>query len=165
MYRATKAIDPTRPVIDTSGSFHVVTDIYDVHDYEQDPNKFKEYYSKISEGIVNDETERNPIYRGRQKYDGVLPFFISEYGGIKWSSDSENSWGYGNAPQTEDEFIQRYKGLTEVILNHEDIMGFCYTQLYDVEQEQNGLMTYDRKFKFDPEIFRKINTQTAAIEK
>ena len=43
-------------------------------------------------------------------------------------------------------------------------MGFCYTQLYDVEQEVNGLMTYDRKFKFDPEIFRKINTQKAAIE-
>ena len=159
VYRVTKAIDPTRPVIDTSGNFHVVTDIYDVHDYEQAPTAFAENYSKISEGIVNDETERSPINRGRQKYDGVLPFFISEYGGIKWSSDNENSWGYGTAPQTEDEFIQRYKGLTEAILNHEDIMGFCYTQLYDVEQEQNGLMTYDRKFKFDPEIFKKINTK------
>lgn len=99
------------------------------------------------------------VLRGRQKYDTNLPFFISEYGGIKWSSDNENSWGYGDAPKTDDEFIQRYKGLTEEILKHKDIMGFCYTQLYDVEQEQNGLMTYDRKFKFDPEIFKKINTK------
>ena len=44
-------------------------------------------------------------------------------------------------------------------------MGFCYTQLYDVEQETNGLMTYQREFKFPPEIIRKINAQIAAIEK
>lgn len=43
-------------------------------------------------------------------------------------------------------------------------MGFCYTQLYDVEQEQNGLMTYGREFKFNPEIIKAINTQKAAIE-
>ncbi len=165
VYRTTKAIDATRPVIDTSGNFHVVTDIFDVHDYEQDPTAFAENYSRLSEGIANDTISRNPAISDRQKYDTRKPFFISEYGGIKWSNDSENSWGYGSAPKTEEEFIQRYKGLTEAILNHEGIMGFCYTQLYDVEQEQNGLMTYDRKFKFAPEIFRKINTQTAAIEK
>ena len=50
-------------------------------------------------------------------------------------------------------------------MNNEIIMGFCYTQLYDVEQERNGLMTYNRKFKFDPEIFREINSRIAAIEK
>ena len=33
-----------------------------------------------------------------------------------------------------------------------------------MEQEQNGLMTYERKFKFDPDIFREINTQKAAME-
>ena len=43
-------------------------------------------------------------------------------------------------------------------------MGFCYTQLYDVEQEMNGCMTYDRKFKFEPELFYAINTRKAAIE-
>jgi len=42
--------------------------------------------------------------------------------------------------------------------------GFCYTQLYDIEQEVNGLYTYDRKPKFDPAIIREINQQTAAIE-
>jgi hypothetical protein len=43
--------------------------------------------------------------------------------------------------------------------------ALCYTQLTDVEQEQNGLYTYDRKPKFDPAIFRAILTQEAAIEK
>ena len=43
-------------------------------------------------------------------------------------------------------------------------MRFCYTQLTDVEQEVNGLYTYDRKPKFDPEIIRQIVSAKAAIE-
>ncbi len=48
------------------------------------------------------------------------------------------------------------------------MFGFCYTQLYDIEQEQNGLYTYDRTKKFDEEIYdriRAVNTKLAAIEK
>ena len=44
------------------------------------------------------------------------------------------------------------------------IMGFCYTQLTDVEQEQNGVLTYDRTFKFAPERFAAIFGKKAAIE-
>ena len=161
VYEVTKALDPTRPCIDTSGNFHVVTDIFDVHDYWQNPKEFAEFYK---DGKLNCQVQRNPAQKFRQTYDGVLPAFVSEYGGARWSGQDNNSWGYGNAPKTEEEFIERYKGLTEAILKCEHIMGFCYTQLYDVEQEVNGLMTYDRKFKFDPEVFKKINTQKAAIE-
>jgi hypothetical protein len=38
------------------------------------------------------------------------------------------------------------------------IAGICYTQLYDVEQEINGLMTYGRRMKFDPAAIREINS-------
>ena len=34
--------------------------------------------------------------------------------------------------------------------------GFCYTQLYDIEQEQNGLYTYSREPKFSEEIMAKM---------
>lgn len=50
------------------------------------------------------------------------------------------------------------------MLFNPNILGFCYTQLYDIEQEINGLYTYDRKPKFDPAIFKAINEQKAAIE-
>ncbi len=43
--------------------------------------------------------------------------------------------------------------------------GFCYTQLTDVEQEVNGLLTYHRKPKFDLAAIHAINSQQAAIEK
>ena len=42
------------------------------------------------------------------------------------------------------------------------MFGFCYTQLYDIEQEQNGLYTYDREPKFDMTVFHGINSARAA---
>ena len=162
VYDVTKVIDKTRPVIDTSGNYHVAADIFDVHDYEQDPEKFEGYYSRINEGIIEDQVYRNPSQRCFQEYKGG-PTFVSEYGGIRWAEGDEG-WGYGNAPKTEEEFLDRYKRLTDILLDNPYMLGFCYTQLYDVEQEVNGLMTYDRKFKFDPEIIKKINERKAAIE-
>ena len=163
VYLATKSADPTRPCIDTSGNYHVVTDIYDVHDYEQNVEIFKNHYDELSNG---GELWDQVNHRGtgvRQQYDGKLPVFISEYGGIGWTKE-EKAWGYGNMPKSEEEFIQRFCGLTSAILDNPRIMGLCYTQLTNVEQEQNGLYTYDRQPKFDVNIFREVLTKKAAIE-
>lgn len=166
IYDYTKAVDPTRPCIDTSGNFHVKTDIYDVHDYRYDPVEFKKSYDKL---VTDGELYEHVLIDNpnRQKYNGE-PTFVSEYGGIKWEADKEfKSWGYGVDVKTEEELAQRYCGLTEALLQNEKMLGFCYTQLYDVEQEQNGLFTYDRKPKFKEEIYAKIkaaNTKKAAIE-
>lgn len=89
--------------------------------------------------------------------------FMSEYGGIRWTN-AEDGWGYGNAPKTEEEFKERYKGLTDALLDNPAIFAFCYTQLYDVEQEQNGLYTYERAPKFDMDYFKAVNSRKAAIE-
>ena len=160
IYRVTKHMDETRPCIDTSGNFHVETDIYDVHDYEQDYHVFKENYDKLmTENVLY---ERFP---DRQMYSGKGCAWVSEYGGLQWSrGDRGDAWGYGNAPKTEEELIERYAGLTDALLDNYRMFGFCYTQLYDIEQEQNGLYYYDRTPKFDTEIFRKINSRKAAIE-
>ena len=160
-YRLTKLYDETRPCIDSSGGRHVVTDIYDYHDYNQNPEVFEENIKTVLSGeFLSDWYKRmlGKAYRG-----GAI--FCSEYGGIKWDDEQdESAWGYGNAPKSREEFMERYKGLTEALLKNEKFMGFCYTQLYDVEQERNGLYTYARKPKFDMEIIKKINTQKAAIE-
>jgi beta-galactosidase/beta-glucuronidase len=161
IYRATKSFDPTRPVIDTSGYVHVETDIYDCHNYEQDPRKFASCFEdfRTSESAWNNFPQESAPYRGQ-------PYFVSEYGGIWWNpgQSEEKSWGYGARPKTEEEFLERYRALTEALLFHSKMFGFCYTQLYDIEQEVNGLHTYDRRPKFDPELVRRINSQRAAIE-
>lgn len=161
-YKITKQLDKTRPCIDTSGNFHVVTDIFDVHDYEQDPEKFRTYYSRTNEGIAMDQIERAD--KGKSQTWKGEPLFMSEYGGIRWNPNDTDGWGYGEAPKTEEEFIERYRGLTDVLLENHEMIGFCYTQLYDVEQEMNGLYTYDREPKFDMDIIKEINMQKAAIE-
>ena len=159
VYKATKAADSTRPCIDTSGNYHVVTDIYDLHDYEQNPDVFASHYEPLGNSNVFDFFS---AFKDRQRYDGKMPFFVSEYGGIGWSVNE--GWSYGNAPKSAEEFIERFKGLTDALLDNENMFGFCYTQLTDVEQEQNGLYTYDRKPKFDTEIFKAILSRKADIE-
>ena len=54
--------------------------------------------------------------------------------------------------------------LTDVQLDNPNFFGFCYTQLTDVEIEQNGLYTYDRVAKFPPEEIAPIIARKAAIE-
>ena len=162
IYYATKAMDHTRPVIDTSGNYHVVTDIFDIHDYEQDVEKFASHYAPLAEG--------GPVFNNfpkRQTHRGE-PYFVSEYGGILWNDQQEAGWGYGNAPKTIEEFADRYCGLARVLLDNPNICALCYTQLYDVEQEKNGIYTYDRGIKFPAEVVERMKqamAAPAAIEK
>ncbi len=161
LYKATKMADPSRPCIDTSGYIHVVTDVFDLHDYEEDPEVLRSHYENLgTNGEVYDYFD---TVMKRQKYDGKLPFFISEYGGIGWSVNN-TGWGYGNVPKTREEFLKRLKGINDVLLDNEYIFGFCYTQLTDIEQEQNGLYTYDRVPKFPPEEIYPLFARKAAIE-
>ncbi|MBQ9414798.1 MAG: beta-galactosidase, partial [Clostridia bacterium] len=76
VYHATKAADPSRPCIDTSGNYHVVTDIFDLHDYDQDPAVFASHYAAFAAG--------GPLFdrlADRQTYTPGQPVMISEYGG------------------------------------------------------------------------------------
>ena len=166
VYLATKAADPSRPCIDTSGGFHVMTDIYDVHDYQQDPAIFKPNYDRLmTEGYLFDWLKND---FGMQQYQGG-PAFVSEYGGIRWAAGEKDeervgSWGYGKDVEGLEDFKRRFKGLTDALLDNDQMLGLCYTQLTDVEQEQNGLYTYDRKAKFDPEWVKSVMSRKAAIE-
>ncbi len=164
VYRTIKNLDKTRPCIDTSGNFHVETDIYDLHNYDQDYNKFREDYEKfITDNVLFDHQGH------RQEWNGA-PVFMSEYGGIRvdlsnpGENDREKAWGYGNAATSLEEFYERYDGLTTAMIDNPKMIGFCYTQLTDVEQELNGIYRYDRTEKFDSEILYKINSKKAAIE-
>ena len=69
---------------------------------------------------------------------------------------------YGEDVETPASFAARYCGLTDALVQNEKICGFCYTQLYDIEQEQNGLYTYDRQKKFSDEIYDRIRASNAA---
>lgn len=167
IYDVTKRLDPTRPVIDASGGIHYVSDMFDVHDYTQDPQKLAE---KLNPMLDDPSFVHNPLHNAQFKEKkGIFvegqPYWVSEYGGIHWGTDG---WGYGGRIATIEDFLYRYEGLTKVLLDHPRICGFCYTQLTDVEQECNGLYRYDRSKKFSDEVYDRIRAATsapAAIEK
>ena len=117
----------------------------------------------MEDGIINDQLYR--MDKRRQFYKTELPVFVSEYGGIGWIMEKDSSaWGYGKSVEGEEEFFARLKGLTDVLLDNGKIFAFCYTQLTDVEQEQNGLLTYSREFKFSPERYCEIFAKKSVIE-
>jgi len=158
LYEMTKAIDPTRPINDASGDAHVKTDIWSVHDYS------REY-----ERLVENHTFKDgaPHYRNMGGKDYLAewegqPYMIDEFGGLGWIPKEEraNSWGYGAQIETEDEFFQILEKEVDAIKACKGVVGFCYTQITDVEQEKNGVYYYDRRPKFDAAkwkaIFEKI---------
>jgi len=160
----TQVMDPTRPYLDTSGYVHLDprTDVYDCHDYEQNPSAFEARFAGFS--LTGTRPWNNNPSDPRSAYLGQ-PYFVSEYGGMRIITERDTGqpgWGYG---QTDlQEFLHRYKGLTDVLLDNPNMFGFCYTQLTDIEQEQNGIYFYDRKPKYDPALVRAINARPAAYE-
>ncbi len=63
-----------------------------------------------------------------------------------------------------EEFYQRFEGLCNTLLDNECMFGYCYTQLTDVFQEQNGIYRFDRRPKFDLDRLKAVQTRKAAIE-
>lgn len=154
----TRQIDPTRPVIDSSGWHHGLADpeVMDAHDYDQNPETFRaRWFQALGDSPL-------PPQYGVAT-NAFIPFFVSEYGGIGWNLDGKG-WGYGNIPKTLEDFYARFKGLTDAQLDNPRLFAYCYTQLTDIEQEQNGLYTYDRKPKFDMAKLHAIQTRAAAYE-
>lgn len=80
------------------------------------------------------------------------------------AKEGEASWGYGNRPKSIEEFYARFEGLCHVLLDNPRMFGYCYTQLTDVFQEQNGVVAFDRSLKFDMARLRAAQTAKAAIE-
>lgn len=156
IYYLTKSIDSDRPVIVNDGWEHTISDIITLHDYEEDGEAFIARYkdkNKILSNEVSHNHEKFPFAEG-YKYAGQ-PVIISEYGGIAFKD--KNGWGYGNQVESEEQFLGRYKQITEAIKSLPYICGYCYTQTTDVQQEINGLLTEDRTPKVNMKKIKEIN--------
>ena len=173
IYTLTKQLDPSRPINTVSGGIHIVTDIWTEHHYEQNPETLKTIVYNDGKMFV-----RSPIIQARPQgnvgfnrpvlndpytfkvYEGDIPYILDEFGGIKCMEANpakDGAWGYGNAAITKEDFYQRLEAQVRVLIEMSDMMwGFCYTQLTDVEQEQNGIYYYDRGVKYDMERVRNI---------
>lgn len=156
IYHITKALDDTRPVVGNDGWEHTKSDIITLHDYTPNGDGLKKSWLYPEENLKNRRSfngERYAFAKGF-RYAGQ-PVMLSEFGGIAYGKKSDG-WGYGNAETREEDFLERLKGLMEAVYDMEFVCGFCYTQLTDVQQEQNGHMYMNRKDKIDPQKISEI---------
>ena len=184
LYTVTHIADPTRPVNTASGG--IITDDYDIcsmHSYEQDGEMLKakvynpetntlyHYFPKNMQKpntrssacpTVNELATKAPFEQAQ--YDGTRPYLLDEFGGIKCLEanptkdvDKNTSWGYGKSAVTKEDFYKRLEAQVNALLSLSDqVWGYCYTQLTDVEQEENGLFYYDRTPKYDAARLKEI---------
>ncbi len=172
VYDITRALDPTRPINTVSGGVHIKTDIWTYHDYEQNADKLRDLLLTrgVKEGPSMSHQERHRGNVGFNRpvltdpYDfperGNIPYIVDEFGGIRCMESNppaDGVWGYGDAPATKEEFYTRLASQVKAIVEEtEHIWGYCYTQLTDVQQEQNGIFYFDRTSKYDAERLKAI---------
>jgi hypothetical protein len=163
-----RVLDPTRSINDNCGWEHVFTDLTTFHDYTE-PSKLTETCASI-EGVLQKKSDRDIFVASIQR-DGTFdsasthvdgaPVLCTEFGGIniaptKDSAVRQKDWGYTTAENPQD-LLQRLKDLMTGIVQGGICCGFVYTQLTDIEQEVNGLYTYDRIPKLDVDKVKGIN--------
>jgi hypothetical protein len=170
------------------------TDVFDSHNYNQNPDDFRRQllaFSLTGKSPYQNHRGKENDYAGQpyfvSEYGGAHLASAQELAKTREEAQAESaakalrkgkspdkgdaknkerrtSWGYGSASENIDAFLARYKGLTDVLLDNPNCFGFCYTQLTDVEQEQNGVYYYDRRPKYDPDRLKQINARPAAYE-
>lgn len=93
-----------------------------------------------------------------------MPIFISEFGGYSYGVEGHyyakyTQYGYGGCADSKKltEQVKRLYEETVMPFVQKGVCGTIYTQLSDVEDENNGLYTYDRKVcKVDKEVMKEI---------
>ncbi len=159
LYYTTKSLDPTRLVIDNEGWEHTeATDLFAIHDYARSGDLLLQKYRDAGRnGAVADNA--HAVLALGNRYNGT-PLYLSEFGGVAFippgATVPPEAWGYSGVEKTVDDVLARIGGQWRAIAAL-PFLGICYTQLTDVEQEVNGLMTYDRKLKFPAERLKALN--------
>ncbi|MNO60692.1 Beta-glucuronidase [compost metagenome] len=161
MYHYIHSIDTTRLVISNDGWDATVTDICAIHNYSHGSKAEKQKYQvfketlRTKEKIINHPSTSRDIYAQGFENKGE-PILLTEFGGIGFDVSGQPGWGYTSVENVE-EYLEDYRRIMEAVFSSEILWGYCYTQLTDVEQEINGIVTYDRQPKCDLSKIKELN--------
>lgn len=163
LYHLCKALDGTRLVSSNDGWEQVTTDIFALHDYTADGQDLARHFESRQK-LEAVGCDRRMPYANSETPTGKEAFMVTEYGGIAFNSigaqgsmGGMETWGYNGKVHDADAFMKRFLSATDAIRAIPFCQGYCYTQLTDVQQEINGLLTPDRQPKVDPERFSALN--------
>ncbi len=143
MVAITKSMDTTRLVVDNDGWEHTNGDLLTIHDYSPSGEMLRAHLGSMDTILALRPAQR-ALFVGRHAYAGQ-PILLSEFGGVKFvpGTEAQHSWGYCEADSCA-AFAGKLRELFDAVRACPLVDGYCYTQLTDVETEQNGLLTYDR---------------------
>lgn len=150
LYRHVRGLDDGRLVSSNDGWEHAVTDLCTVHDYGS-PGELAEHYRTAPKAIARGTRPRDTFLPGFD-YQGQ-PILVSEFGGVTLAGSQ--GWGFSEVAGP-DSLVARYGALVEALVAPGPVEGFCYTQLTDIEQERNGLLSFDRRPKGDLHAIRAL---------
>ena len=149
LHDITKELAGERLVMSNDGWQHAKSDLCTLHDYSA-ANVLRRRYSNLESALEAGAREEPPYLPG-YSYHGE-PIVVSEFGGIALEG---GKFGYTKAAGA-DALLETYREMVEALMQPGPVEGFCYTQLTDIEEEQNGLLTFDRRPKVDLDRLRSI---------
>lgn len=157
VYYLTKELDPTRLCVCNDGWEHTIGDIMSIHDYDQDGARLYADFDTLEKAVA-DRWGHHPrgAFAQGYRYSGQ-PVMFTEFGGTAYAKHliGEN-WGYGDAVQDDEGYLARLKALFGALNQIPYSCGYCFTQLSDVQQEVNGLLSESRQCKIDPAALRAV---------
>ncbi|MBQ8846744.1 MAG: hypothetical protein IJ006_06340 [Lachnospiraceae bacterium] len=121
----------------------------------------------------SDFDSRHVYFRNKKLTGKEKPLFLSECGGFSYQIkehcySSDKSYGYGTCGSVA-ELTERIVGMYRKMVLPAIAEGLCgcvYTQVSDVEEEINGLYTYDREVcKVDKEAMRRLAEELCSANK
>lgn len=157
LYHATRAADPTRPVVANDGWEYLEGDVWALHSYEPEP---ADLAARLRRALADPSTQLAP---GKVAALGpaprALPVMLTEFGGVTYidpaRAGAAEVWGYTVAADAAD-LARRAAGLVAAVRAMPEVQGFVWTQLTDVQQEANGLLYFDRTPKLPLAECRRI---------
>lgn len=161
LYYQIHSLDHSRLVISNDGWEMTKTDICAIHNYAHGINAEDKKYEQFKQDLYSKDSilastpSNRKVYVNGYSYEGV-PILLTEFGGIGFKTGDQSGWGYTSAKDSDD-FLREYTRVLEAVYHSKVLNGYCYTQLTDIEQEINGLLTYDRVPKCDLKAIKAIN--------
>ncbi|MBZ6372747.1 MAG: glycoside hydrolase family 2 [Microbacterium hominis] len=163
MVEITRALDGTRLIVSNDGWEHTDSDLFTVHDYENDSFALLSSYGtpqavrESLDGIAPHGRRMAVGAPDEREKTSAAPVVLSEFGGVSIDRTADGSWGY-RLVESDTQLEHHLAGIFAAVGESSGLAGWCYTQLTDTAQETNGLADENRVPKLPAERVRAMVT-------
>lgn len=155
----TKALDQSRLVVGNDGWEFSSGDLWTLHLYSED----RDIDTRLDELLQDHSLSVTDAYGGHKRAGALpgaevstLPILLTECGGVGFGHYGDEDFSYGDRPESEDALEQNIREIAQMIHSVDDLQGFVWTQLTDIQQEINGLLRFDRQPKLPVDTFKQL---------